>query len=68
MTKQHFIALADTLRLEIKPEISAEAFEVVLREMIRFCRSQNGRFDEDRFRGYIEGTCGPNGGRVKHAA
>lgn len=68
MTKKHFIELADTLRLEIKPELSPEAFEVVVREMCRFCRGMNGRFREETFRGYINGECGPSGGRIKKAA
>ena len=68
MTKKHFIELADVLRLEIKPRIPADAFEVVLSEICGFCRSQNGRFDDDRFRGYVAGTCGPNGGTIKQAA
>lgn len=62
MSKKHFIALADELRCEREHFVlnyGQAAFDAM------FCRSQNGRFDTDRFRGYIAGTCGPNGGAVK---
>ena len=58
MTKKHFIALADYLRgLTVPPD--------VLDALCRFCRSQNGHFNESRFRGYLAGACGPSGGRIE---
>lgn len=66
MTKRHFIALADTLRLEIFPELTnSEDAEMIIRKLARFCEDQNPRFDRERWEGYIHGTCGPNGGRKR---
>ena len=33
--------------------------------LARFCQSQNGNFNRARWFGYINGTCGKNGGAVK---
>ena len=45
------------------------AQDIVLDEMVRFCKAQQSPggmgFNEWRFRGYVEGLCGPNGGEVK---
>jgi len=58
MTKKHFIALADALRgLDVPPR--------VLDALCEFCKDQNWRFNESRFRGYLAGECGPCGGAVK---
>ena len=65
MSKKHFRALADELRAErntFTSRHSAQAFEDMLDILVGFCKRQNGRFDEDRFRGYVAGLCGPNGG------
>lgn len=70
MSKKHFIALADKLRyLEgdykrsgLSVAQAKVAFQITLDTICSFCRSENGRFNEDRFRGYINGECGPNGG------
>ena len=58
MSKKDFIALADALR-------GLDVPEAVLDALCRFCRQQNGRFNEDRWRGYLAGTNGPGGGDVK---
>ena len=58
MSKKDFIALAGHLRgLSIPDE--------VMSGLMRFCRGQNRNFNEDRFRGYLAGTCGPCGGEIK---
>jgi hypothetical protein len=58
MSKKHFIALANHLKgINISPE--------VIDRLCHFMRSQNDRFNEDRWRDYLAGKCGPNGGRVK---
>jgi hypothetical protein len=65
MTKKHFIKLADELikvREEFKFRYSSDAFEEMVDIAVRFCRGQNSRFDSGRFRGYVNGECGPNGG------
>lgn len=58
MTKKNFIALAKALK---GLEISAP----VLDALIRFCKQQNGRFMEQRFRDYLADIAGPNGGKIK---
>lgn len=62
MTKQHFIALADTIKYAkgSPGEFTAEQ----IHELARFCKSQNGNFNTARWLGYIAGTCGQNGGKV----
>lgn len=63
MSKKHFIALADTIRSN-RSAFSDEA----INELVRFCKSQNYQFNESRWRGYIAGKCGKNGGTIKKAA
>jgi len=65
MTKKHFIALADTLRIELKGELHPEDFQMVCNCLSGFCKSQNSSFKQERWIGYINGWCGPNGGRIK---
>lgn len=77
MTKKHFIDLADWLRmpgmipasvreaLGDHPELLQPVMDAVTRDLARFCKEQNVRFDRERFIGYVKGECGPNGGRVK---
>jgi hypothetical protein len=60
MSKKHFIALADTIRMSAEP-FSARQID----ELARFCKSQNGHFKTDRWIDYINGLCGPSGGAVK---
>ncbi len=60
MTKKHFIDLADTIRFQ-RDLFSDQAIE----ELARFCKSQNGQFNKERWIGYIKGECGPSGGSVK---
>lgn len=69
MTKKDFIALADSIREHNDRATfggSCEKFtEDQIATICRFCQKQNSRFSEGIFRGYIAGTCGPNGGRIK---
>lgn len=81
MTKQHFIALADTLKalqpdmgvpISIStPQAHAEKWGrqsqwAKTRDALAdFCQAQNPRFDRARWLAYIAGECGPNGGQVK---
>ena len=61
MSKKHFIALADVLRGERVPP-------AVLDAICRFRREQNRQFNEERFRQYLAGECGPCGGKIKRKA
>jgi len=64
MTKQHFIALADTIIFAAQ---SGNAFSDVQVAMLAdLCQSQNPRFDRQRWLDYIKGVAGPNGGK-RHA-
>lgn len=73
MTKQHFIALADTMRFckpskVAKPKGYAhrlEAWQGIVDELVTFCQHQNPRFLRQRWLRYINGECGPNGGVLK---
>jgi len=67
MTKKNFIALAERLKdlRDHDDRVSAEAFEAVVDTMVSFCRSQNWKFNESIFCGYVAGTCGPSGGAVR---
>jgi hypothetical protein len=69
MTKKHFIALADTLHdIRSRAENAAttgEVMRIVESELCRFCKSQNGQFDSNRFLDYSRGLCGPSGGTIR---
>jgi hypothetical protein len=82
MTKRHFIALADVVRLEVNARIETEVgnynlgrvalddlahnIQVGISDALAdFCKSQNPRFDRERWLNYIAGKCGPNGGAKK---
>lgn len=58
MTKKNFIALADHLK-------GVKLSEEALKALCSFCKSQNPAFNETRWREYLAGNCGPNGGEVK---
>ena len=60
MTKKHFIELADTIKAN-RGEFSEESLFV----LAAFCKVQNPRFNAGRWFGYIRGTNGPSGGKIK---
>lgn len=57
MTKKHFIELAD----EIRPY---RGDRVILEVLANFCKRQNSNFNKQRWLDYIDGKCGPSGGKV----
>lgn len=59
MSKKHFIALANMIRIARQNGKFLNG-EVV--EIANFCKSQNPNFKTDRWFNYIDGKCGPNGG------
>lgn len=68
MSKKHFIALADDLRREKQGYIERHgqaAFDELVTFCCRFCRGENGQFNEGRFRDYVNDVCGPNGSKRK---
>lgn len=65
MTKKHFIALADFLRVRTATPNNGGTFTPYqIEQLADFCASQNPRFNRERFLAYIAGDCGPNGGKV----
>ena len=69
MQKRHFIALADELKdvarvygLGVGAAWDAES---TIRALCHFMRQQNGSFNEQRWRSYLAGRCGPNGGNIQ---
>lgn len=66
MSKKDFIALAEMIQWcngGNTPQFTQEAID----NLAQFCSTRNPRFNRDRWLGYIAGTNGPNGGRVKHS-
>ena len=82
MSKKHFIALADAMR-DLKPPSFEESgiglntahqreyrlyqWQDTCSALADFCESQNAEFKRDRWLAYINGECGPNGGKIKAA-
>jgi hypothetical protein len=68
MTKKHFIALADVLRMlkpaEVKYSRAFAQWKDTVQAIAEFCKLQNPNFNCDRWFAYIAGECGPNGGKV----
>lgn len=76
MTKQDFIALANVLRVKLRPQtVPAESrdwtrgrkdqFDDTVRMLADHCAASNPRFNRSRWLAYIAGDCGPSGGAVK---
>ena len=73
MTKQHFIALADSIRAYNSQAFSAgtnvasplEFTHTQIQTLADFCAAQNPAFDRGRWLAYVAGDCGPNGGKAK---
>jgi len=63
MSKKHFIALADIIKMAHKEFSAFNDVEIQL--LADFCQSQNSNFKRDRWLSYIKGECGSNGGKVK---
>jgi hypothetical protein len=62
MSKQDFIALADTIRENNNAD---EFTEYVVEVLADFCAAQNPNFKRDRWLGYIAGTNGSSGKVLK---
>lgn len=66
MTKKHFVALADMIRQVNSHWPESNHFNPgQISELADFCKSQNPRFNCERWISYINGECGPGGGEVR---
>lgn len=64
MTKKHFIALADAIIDHNKFWEGEQAFsEQAIETLAVFCKRENSNFDRERWLDYVNGKCGPNGGK-----
>lgn len=69
MTTKDFVSLADMIRQANKITTMTDGSPVFCEDAIallaQFCKSNNPRFNRERWFAYIAGTCGPKGGNVK---
>ena len=65
MNKKQFIALADMIRAKAHSNRGDHFNLDQIHALADFCQSQNPAFNRARWIGYITGTCGPNGGKIK---
>jgi hypothetical protein len=69
MSKNDFIALADTIRAHNRNCSLDEMFtKLQIAALAEFCREQNSDFKRDRWLQYINGKCGQNGGAIRRKA
>jgi hypothetical protein len=64
MTKKDYISIGEALRFGAI-EQGEEIRPWVINALCRCFKSDNGAFKEERFRGWVAGTCGSNGGEIK---
>lgn len=65
MTKKHFIALATMIK-DFNEHEQTEPFTAEQLGLIAdFFRNYNPSFNRQRWLDYIDGKCGPNGGKVE---
>ena len=70
MTKRHFIALADTIRAYKQMRVHFQCVSPPFDDdqigvLADFCQTQNPRFNRQLWLDYVNGKCGPSGGKVK---
>ncbi len=73
LTKKDLIALADVVRNlrtvpvslndKAQPEMAVR-LDDLMDALVYYCANSNPRFKADRWREYVAGKCGPNGGRL----
>jgi hypothetical protein len=63
MSKKDFIELADMIKDRFPKLGQFGPSQIGL--LADFCKRQNPRFNRERWLDYLEGKCGPSGGRVK---
>jgi len=67
MTKKDFIAIGDIFKAEfgrLHPleDGTREVLKSLLGDFVELFQADNPHFKADRFRAYVAGECGPNGG------
>lgn len=65
MTKKHFIKLAHYIRQWQEFEPKEKFTQNQIHQLARFCADVNPQFKMDRWKAYIRGECGKNGGQIK---
>ena len=63
MTKKDFIALANLIRDSRLGNPNTFRQGEIL-ELAEFCKQVNPNFNRERWISYIDGKCGPNGGKT----
>ena len=72
MTKQHFIALAGSIRAYNSHAFPAgtnivsplKFTHTQINALADFCAAQNPAFNRERWLAYVAGDCGPDGGKL----
>lgn len=64
MSKKYFIALANMIRASRAHNPNSWR-QGEVRELAEFLRSQNPNFNADLWFDYLDGKCGPSGGKIK---
>ena len=66
MTKKDYIAIGNELRearaLMVASDYDTDGIDKAIDCLVRVFRRDNPAFKEDRFRDFVAGRCGPNGG------
>lgn len=66
MSKKHFIKLADSVKYIFKQNDYTERQRIdIINELASFCIMNGSNFNRSRWIDYINGECGPSGGKVK---
>lgn len=65
MSKKDFIALADDIKYHNSFEFNEPFTNGQIDMLASFCKRQNSAFNRERWHGYIAGTNGPSGGKIK---
>ncbi len=64
ITKKQIIEIADTIKDIARDADGLIELSLVVDKFADYLEAQNPNFNRERFNGYINGTCGPNGGKV----
>ena len=65
MTKKDFVAMADMIRKHNSFELCPLFTDRHIEALAQFCASQSPKFKSSRWKDYIAGRCGMNGGKPR---